>query len=524
MACTALVAVASLALAVPASGSSTAKVALPNSVNPAVNTSTRVRDLAPDTAMSFAVTLKLRHPRRLDRFLRAVTTPGSGKYHQFLTPGEFRAEFGPPRDAVRRTTRFLSSRGLRVTRVSGNGQVIDVSGTAGTVERALDTELARFTGRHGRSFFAATAAPRLPAGVASVVRGVVGLDDHAVPRHFSHAEAAAAHDGMSPQQLRQAYDLGPLGGGAGTTIAYWEFDGYDTTNLTAYDKAYGLPQVAPTTVGVDGAHYDGKPGAGQLEVELDLEIGHGIAPKAKQLVYEAPNNDKGQIDMAAKIASDAKADVVSISWGYCEPDSTRSSMTSTSAAIKQGVAEGITYVAASGDQGSTDCALSATGSSTDAVDYPASDPNVTGVGGTTLTTGDDGGYQSETAWSGSGGGVSTVFDKPSWQRGGGNKRTVPDVAADADIDTGYAVYSGGAWTKVGGTSATAPLWAGFLALDVARHGRLGNPNPELYGLGRGPALHDVTSGSNGAFQAGPGYDQVTGWGSPDGAKLSRVLG
>lgn len=511
----------------PAHAARQPRVALPNSVSPAVSHSARSGELDPGQHLSFAVTMRLRHTADLDRFLRAVRTPGSGHYRDFLTPEQFRASYGPTRSAVHTVTRYLRSQGLEVTHVSRNRQVVDVTSTAGSVEKALRTDLARYTSGSGPAFFAASRAPSLPEDVASLVSGVVGLDNHH-PRHdfarVSHDEAAAP-DGLGPDELRTAYHLNPLGDGSGATIAYWEFDGYDAANLTAYDKAYGLPETPPTTVSVDGASYDDDPGAGQVETELDLEIGHAVAPGAKQLVYEAPNTDAGQVDMAAKIASDAKADVVSISWGYCEPDSTRSSIDSTAQAIKQGVAEGISYVAASGDDGSTDCARSATGTARDAVDYPASDPNVTGVGGTTLTTADDGSYRSEVAWSGSGGGVSEVFEAPDWQQGGSH-RAVPDVAAAADPANGYAIHTSGGWRTAGGTSAASPLWAGILALHVAQHERLGNLNPLLYRMGSGGqqvGLHDVTTGDNGGFSAGAGYDKVTGWGSVDGAAFSRAL-
>src|SRR5205823_2297544 len=153
------------------------------------------------------------------------------------------------------------------------------------------------------------------------------------------------------------------------------------------------------------------------------------------------------------------------------------------------------------------------------VDYPASDPNVSGVGGTTLSTDANGNYQSETAWSGSGGGVSTSFNTPSWQAGSNGKRTVPDVASDADPNTGYAIFTACGWQVFGGTSCAAPMWAGFTALFDAKSGnKLGNADPALYQAGNGgTGFHDVTSGSNGGFNAGTGYDEVTGLGSYDGA-------
>jgi kumamolisin len=306
-------------------------------------------------------------------------------------------------------------------------------------------------------------------------------------------------------------------------VALWEFDGFQTANITHYDSQFALGSSAPTTVSVDGANFNSAPGDGQGEVELDIEIVQAMANAAKTLVYEAPNSDQGQIDMVAKIASDDKVSVTSISWGECETESPAATTTSTDNGFKQGVAEGISFYSASGDDGSDDC-----GDGTTAVDYPASDPNVSGVGGTTLRLSGST-RSSETAWSGSGGGVSAVFSTPSYQQGSNGHRTVPDVSADANPSTGYAIFSAGTWVEFGGTSCAAPMWSGFTALhDALSGGRLGDANPALYqiaaGSGHASALHDITSGSNGAFRAGTGYDEVTGVGSYNGAGLNSALG
>jgi kumamolisin len=213
--------------------------------------------------------------------------------------------------------------------------------------------------------------------------------------------------------------------------------------------------------------------------------------------------------MAAQIASDDKVSVTSISWGQCETQSSSATLSSTDDALAQGTAEGITFYSASGDSGSDDC-----GDGTTAVDYPASSPDVAGAGGTTLN-----GPGSETAWSGSGGGVSAVY----------SNRNVPDVSADADPNTGYAIYSAGGWQVYGGTSCAAPLWAGITALFDSQSGKmLGNPDAAYASIGNGSsyssAFNDITSGSNGSFSAGSGYDNVTGWGSPIASGLYTALG
>jgi kumamolisin len=520
LAATPLPLIAAAALAGTAAAQPQPLISLSGNTTPALAHSTRDGAVDAGTPMSVAVSLKLRNSSDLDKLVADVSNPRSPRHGQFITPAQFNDRFAPTQSAVDSVSAFLRGQGLTVAKVSANRQVVTVNGTAGQLQKAFGTSLGRYTdtAQH-RDYYANDSAPKLPADVAAVVQGVVGLDNHAV-KHTNNVRAhrPAAPSGYSPAQLRGAYDTGSLGTGSGQSVALWEFDGYQASNISTYDKQFGLSSSTPKTVSVDGANYDARPGDGQGEVELDIEIVQAMAPGASTLVYEAPNSDQGEIDMANQIATDNKVSVVSISWGSCEPDTTPSAITGTSNAIKQATAEGISFFSASGDDGSKDCTRSQTGSAVDAVDYPASDPNVTGVGGTHLTV-SGASYGSESAWSGSGGGTSTVFSAPSWQAGVNGKRTVPDVSADADPNSGYAIFSAGSWQVYGGTSCAAPMWAGFAALVG---GRLGAANQALYSA-KGAGFHDVTSGGNGTFKAGPAYDQVTGWGSYDGAKLAPTL-
>jgi subtilase family serine protease len=517
--------IASLVLAGTASASSQPLVAIPQNVSPAVGTSARMADLAPSSQISFAVALKLRDEAGLNSFISQVSDPNSSMYHQFLTPAQFNARYAPTAADVAGVRSFLAANGIRVAKVSGNRDVIDAVGSAAQVEKAFATSMGVYQ-QNGRQFFANDAAPKVPAAIAGVVAGVVGLDNHTV-RHPESVKSAVVPNasspvGFVPTQLHNGYETTTLGSGTGQSVALWEFDGFQTPNVTHYDNQFGLGSSAPTTVSVDGANFNAAPGAGQGEVELDIEIVQAMAKSVKTFVYEAPNSDQGEIDLSAQIASEDRVSVTSISWGACEAESTPSSITGTSNGFKQGVAEGITYYSASGDSGSNDCQSGAQG-----VDYPASDPNVSGVGGTTLRL-SGANRSSETAWSGSGGGVSSVFATPSYQRGSNGHRTVPDVSADANPNTGYAIFSAGTWVEFGGTSCAAPMWSGFTALHDANSGtRQGNINPALYAIGNGSSynadFHDIKSGSNGAFRAGTGYDEVTGWGSYNGAPLSAAL-
>ncbi|MFF2039636.1 protease pro-enzyme activation domain-containing protein [Kitasatospora sp. NPDC058170] len=519
------------------------RVSLPNTVTPAVARSEKKGDVPASQQLSVAVSLKLRDTAELDRFLTAVATPGTPEYGRYLTPQQFTERFGPTRAAVEQVKSYLAAQGLTVSGVSDNRQVVNAQGTAEQIAKAFGThESAYLDPQQQRTFFANDAAASVPADLAEVVQGVSGLNNHTVrttrnvkPDTTPAAAPNAAPSGFGPTQYDGAYNLNRTGAdGTGVTVALWEFDGYSSANLKTYDSQYGLTGPAVSTVSVDGANYDAKPGEGQGEVELDSEIVRGVAPKATQLVYEAPNSDQGEIDMAAKIVADNRVSVISISWGSCEPDTTASSMTAVDNSFKQAAAQGISIFSASGDDGSRDCTRSTSGSGVKAVDFPASSPHQTGVGGTNLKVSGSA-YSSESAWSTAGGGVSTVFAKPAWQTGtgiNGTMRTVPDVSSNADPASGFAIYTAGGWQVYGGTSAAAPLWSGYAAqfnqkAKAAGQPVLGEASPKLYavanGSGYAAAFHDVTTGKNQDFSTKAGYDQVTGWGSPIADALNTAL-
>ncbi|MDH6111991.1 subtilase family serine protease [Kitasatospora sp. MAP12-15] len=519
------------------------RISLPNTVTPAVASSQKQGDVPAAQQLSVAVSLKLRNTADLDRFLTAVSTPGSNEYGHYLTPAQFNARYGPTQADVDHVVAYLKAQGLTAT-VSANRQVIDAKGSTAQIAAAFGThESAYFDAADAKKFYANDNAASLPADVAAVVQGISGLNNKSVrtPQLAKPNASApmATPSGYGPAQYDGAYNLNKVGtDGTGEKVALWEFDGYTASNLTTYQNQYGLTGPAVTTVPVDGQSYDSAPGQGQGEVELDSEIVRGVAPKATQLIYEAPNSDQGEIDMAAKIVADNQVSVISISWGGCEPDTTQSSMTAVDNSFKQAAAQGISVYSAAGDDGSRDCSRSTSGSSVVSVDFPGSDTYVTSVGGTNLQLSGSS-YSSESAWSTSGGGVSTVFAKPSWQTGTnvtGTMRTVPDISSNADPNSGFAIYTQGTsspgWQVYGGTSAAAPLWAGYTALfnqkaAAASKANLGQANPALYAVANsssyGAAFHDVTSGANQDFSTKTGYDQVTGWGSPVADALTTAL-
>src|SRR5205823_6614086 len=264
-----------------------------------------------------------------------------------------------------------------------------------------------------------------------------------------------------------------------------------------------------------------------IEIALDVEYAHGTAPAARILNYMAAStSDASFTTMYNRIVTDNPGHVVSTSWGACEVGLSAASQRTNDNIFANGNAIGQSWFAASGDSGSRDC------NNILGVDNPANSPHVVGVGGPTRACGSGltpsgpgcGGCGSETAWSGSGGGVSQVFARPAFQQGcgvpAGTTRLVPDVALEANTSPGNYVLEGGFWYIVGGTSGAAPQWAGLAAeLVQQKGGALGNPGALLYGRCGTAALHDITSGSNGDYSAGVGYDLVTGLGSFDARLL-----
>jgi len=357
--------------------------------------------------------------------------------------------------------------------------------------------------------------------------------------------------------------------GTGQTLGLLELDDFRQANINGYDTTYSLPALTPQRQVVDfGA---GISNAGEMEVELDIEVMHALAPGATILVFEGPNSDQGvndtygcMVDPNAGTSngpcpnqgSGITAPSNSTSWGLCEFVQGQGETNTLGAIFAQAAVQGQSFFAASGDTGAYDCYPDTSGIW---VDSPASDPNVTGVGGTKLFLNPDNSYNSEIAWPaepqsfyGSGGGKSIYLPKPAWQTGPGvdvsanAPRQVPDVSLDADPVTGYSVYtcanssgsctgSGAKLRPLGGTSAGAPAWAAFTAVYnqyAAGQAKpnLGFANPTLYGLASCAQpfapLNDVTTGDNKegtafGYSAGANYDMVTGLGSLRASDLAQ---
>ncbi len=484
-----------------------------------------------------------------------------------LTSDQLAEGYGADPADVDLVRRELGSRGLEVTAVHAATRRIKVAGTLGDLAGAFGTTLAlvRSPDHAGRQVTHRYREGPLyvPAALAGVVTAVLGLDTRpsAVPHFRTRGAAgsgAAASPGTSypPNQVAQIYNFPAGTTGAGQTVAVIELGGgFTTSDLDAYFGSLGIATPSVSAASVDGAANNPADTSGaNVEVSLDIDVIGAVAPGAAQVVYFGPNNgDQGFVDAISDAAQATPAPIaISISWGQSEDSWTAQGLSAMNQAMSDAAALGITVCAAAGDNGSTDGVTDGQ----QHVDFPASSPYALGCGGTKLLADPStGAVSSEVVWNelasnegAGGGGVSDQFAVPAWQasagvpaRAGGTSsgggsgsgaggRGVPDVAGNADPTTGYNIYSGGQAQVVGGTSAVAPLWSALVArLAQATGKRFGLLQPLLYaGVTPGadvPGLRDITSGNNGAYSAGPGWDACTGLGVPDGtALLTRLQG
>jgi kumamolisin len=463
---------------------------------------------------------------------------------RYLSRQEFARRHGASTVDLEKVRAFASQCSLTVVSEDPASRIVKLSGTIQAFSVGFETSLRRYVHSSGE-YRGRTGVLTIPSSLALVVEGVFGLDNR--PQANTHfrlrrkkpgIEAAAAVS-YSPLQVAKAYGFPTDVTGAGQCIGLIELGGgYNPSDLQTFFSNLGISQPNVTAVSVGNAMNSptGDANGPDGEVELDIEVAGAIAPGAAIVVYFAANTDQGFIDAISTAVHDTtnKPSIISISWGGPENSWTAQSRNTLNSACEDASTMGITVLAASGDNGSSD------GSSNDAatVDFPAASPFVVGCGGTKLTISNSG-VGSEQAWNetstgegATGGGVSEVFALPTYQQSakvpaasnGFVGRGVPDVAGDADPDTGYNVVVDGQAAVIGGTSAVAPLWAGLLALINESLGtNVGYINPLLYTARVQTTFRDITVGNNGTYSAGPGWDPCTGLGSPDGAALVNSL-
>ncbi|MBA2285111.1 MAG: S53 family peptidase [Ktedonobacteraceae bacterium] len=566
-------------------------VSLSGHVPSLVKKSSLVGAADPNQSLTLSIGLKLRNTDSLKSYVDSQSKAHTVSKHH-LKPSEVTAAYAPLSSSQQRVITYLRGYGFTVTLTVSQHLVIGIKGTVADAENAFHLHINNYHSSTGRDFYAPASNPLVPANLAGLIQSISGLDN---VRHFTHppvkstkrSVSAVKANGVSclgqgsasngyylPSQFATGYNLTGLYNagyhGEGQTIGLVEFDNYSSSDISAYTRCYGGASVPINRVLVDGGA--GNPSQGAFEVELDMETILSATPKLAGLnVYEAPNNDTGNIDMWGQIISNDAVPVVSTSWGVCEPGANSTALQQENSLFMLAAAQGQTIVAASGDYGTNDCRIPLSSTNPvpfQAVDDPASQPYVTGVGGTTLTLNGNNTYNSETVWNNhfiqtlddvlaGGGGLSSVWHRPDWQSGPGvingysnGQREVPDVSLNADPNIGYLVYcsvaatgcSAAGFYSAGGTSAAAPMWAAFIALtnEKTLHDggfNIGFINPYLYQINQNTGgtsysndFHDVTSGNNDGLNDGKTiypataqYDLASGLGSYNALNLANDL-
>jgi subtilase family serine protease len=558
----------------------------------------RLTTAAPAT-LKLDIVLKPTKAAQLLALATAVSTPGSASFHRYLTPAQAARRFGASRVTIAAVTKSLRERGLHIGGLSANRLIIRVTGSASEVEHALGVALVRYRLPNGDVAYANDRAPTLPRAIAARVASVVGLSSfknetasraratgaarHRVAPRTAAAGAAGpqlnptcaqqitqasqtyAQQLVSSADLAQAYGVNGLYAagnlGQGATVALIEFSSFISSDIGTFAACFGItPHINEVPVdGGPGPAVTSGPGVDdQVEAELDIEAVLGLAPNATIDVYEAPLNQPGAgaLDVFSQAIANPDVEVISTSWGRCEAQADPGLTQPENTLFQEAAAEGKTIVSAAGDSGSEDCFGQTHGGQATqlAVDDPAGQPFITGVGGTTFLS--LGPPASSSAWNtttgAGGGGVSSLNQMPSYQSGAapalgvvgqystcasgaGNCREVPDVSADAGTPFATFCTEGGrdgcdsaGWTGFRGTSLAAPVWGAIFALadtsQACTSHRIGFANPLLYaiagGTGYASAFTDVTQGNNdlgyhgGLYTAAAGYDLATGLGTP----------
>jgi kumamolisin len=500
------------------------------------------------TPVRFSLVLALRQPQ-VHRFLTGLYDPGSALYHHYINARMFGRRFGVSDLQLADLRLALTRAGIRITDQYPQRTALDVVAPAGVVDRVFGVQLADYRSSSGRRYHSPLKAPVIPDPLRGMVSGVAGLHGALVSRSDD-----VPADGVSPAIGAKVYNLTPLYSrgirGQGETVAVLESSRFAQSDLDAFSSHFRLPQFTAQSVPIphDGPATDHS-NVGEEETELDVELIHEVAPQATILDYNAPNvspaGDDTLGDMIDHLVAQGRVKIVSDSMGYCELGFPAADIRRDEQAIEAAVSHGINIFKSTGDSGAYQCERFNSSDRRLSVEWPASSPGVIAVGGTSLAVTATGGYAGETAWqdvleaAGGGGGASAVFPRPGWQRAPGvnshysdGNRQIPDVSANADPNTGWALVTGGSLAPTAGTSAAAPFWAGAMALveQYARQrgdGQLGFIDPMLYRIAStpqvAPPFHDVTIGTNRFFPATPGWDFATGLGSPDVYNLAQDI-
>lgn len=511
----------------------------------------RSTDLGPAPAsgpLSIILQLKDDTAAAREAAIRSIYQPGSPNYGHFIDPAELAAKYGPDGAAVARAQGWLQAQGLQAPWQKGE-DFLGVSGSPSELAAVFGVDPHSYRSASGVAFVASATDPVIPAPLRSLVIDVSHLNTY-----VTYKTAAAPPGGFKPADARLAYGIKELldqgFDGSGEIVSIYALgDGFDQGELDTWASKMGVPPVKPV---MKSGPKDAKSG---VEMMMDIEVVHAIAPNAQIFVYSDNAADvfrsaDAMTSFFDRMIADNPRGTWSFSWGGCDQFMSAPARQLEAGIYQKAAAAGISVLNSTGDSGAYRCMDNDWGAPpTDkniGVELPASFPlGVTAVGGTRLSVRQDGTYYNEVVWSeplatqGTGGGVSSWYPQPDWQKGPNvssnqynpnKRRMVPDVAADADPMTGMTIYVEGGLHQGGGTSQAAPIWAGLTAVInnyLKKKGQksLGFMNPALYDIAAGkppyPAFNDVTKGTNLAYPATPGYDLSTGLGSPQGYNLAR---
>jgi kumamolisin len=509
----------------------------------------------PNQVMTVTVMVRSRNEEGAKAAVKEMSALPVSKRRR-MSHQEFTASYGADPADMKRVEDFGRAHGLQVVESSVAKKTVILKGTVAACSKAFGVKLEKYAHPRG-AYRGRSSAIYLPSDLAPVVEAVLGLgnrrvaDPHIRLRAAGAAEpaAAGAHP-FNPGEVARLYNF-PTGlDGSNQCIALIELGGnIGRDDLDTYFSNQGIDTPKVVQVDLPLAPDDTDPHLdtdADGEVMLDIEVAGAVAPKAKIVVYFAPNTDEGftQAISAAINDTDNRPSIISISWGGPEQFASSQQRRAMDLVLRDAMMKHVTVCTAAGDNGSTDLAqrVIAQDPSLDdgssRVDFPSSSTFALSCGGTHLL-GEGLAIDSETVWNvnrfaATGGGVSEFFGKPDFQananvpvsvNSGFAGRGVPDVSGDADRATGYNVRFDGQDDFVGGTSAVAPLWAGLIALiNQSLDRSVGFINPQLYAApSTAQAFRDITVGNNGAFQARAGWDGCTGLGTPNGQKILEVL-
>jgi subtilase family serine protease len=610
------VVVAATLAAGPASSAPAKRVAVPGTAPTWLGTTPAVGTPSPANLLSFSVVLPLRSAQTAEQLARAVSTPTSPQYHRYLTAQQFNTLYAPKSSSVKSVSNYLKSQGLQVDSVAPGNRWINASGTTTAVNKAFGTKMSTYS-RGGKKVTAPSQNASVPTSIKAQIVGITGLDSsvrarpttvrpkaatasakkaasqcsqywgqhsQTVPQAYAGKDSYPTYNcGYTPDQIQSAYGIKKSivkgDDGSGVTVAI--LDPYVSSTLQADTNKYSDDQDQPTFTSGQFTEKLFKPfnqqdqcGDWSGEQTLDVQAVHGIAPGAKISYFGAKNCGDGLDDAANYIVQHQSANIVSNSYSFIGEDIPASQLKKEHSIYVQAAIEGIGFYFSTGDDG--DDIID--GAPQPSANYAATDPFATAVGGTSLAVDAGGNYSFETGWGtaldqvstdgntytealpgdfwgGAGGGTSTLFDQPAYQKGivpdaisrqagDGPMRTTPDVSLDGDPYTGYLVGQtvDGTYSEysIGGTSLACPLFAGLQAIaSQGMDSPIGAANPTLYSLGK-KAYRDilptkepiavtnpkgtylVTFDRDSTLRTTYGYDNVTGLGTPDGQKFLKA--